>query len=105
MNGAIPPLPQYIFMAWCLVSTGTPLPYPAGLVPLHLHQPATMQQCTVEYTCISYISCKLIYRINSDDDDDVTTSSNIMLSVRLIVFRFSVLISQHIYGVRNICCS
>jgi hypothetical protein len=31
MSGAIPPLPQYAFMAWCLVkkrrSTGTTLPY------------------------------------------------------------------------------
>jgi hypothetical protein len=27
MSGAIPPLPQYAFMAWCLVkSTGTTLP-------------------------------------------------------------------------------
>jgi hypothetical protein len=25
MRGAIPPLPQYVFMAWCLVSTGTTL--------------------------------------------------------------------------------
>jgi hypothetical protein len=29
MSGAIPPLPQYAFMAWCLVkSTGTSLPLP-----------------------------------------------------------------------------
>jgi hypothetical protein len=29
MRGAIPPLPQYAFMAWCLVkSTGTTLPLP-----------------------------------------------------------------------------
>jgi hypothetical protein len=28
MSGAIHPLPQYAFMAWCLVkSTGTTLPY------------------------------------------------------------------------------
>jgi len=28
MSGAIPPLPQYAFMAWCLVkSTGTTLPF------------------------------------------------------------------------------
>jgi hypothetical protein len=31
MSGAIPPLPKYAFMAWCLVkekSTGTTLPLP-----------------------------------------------------------------------------
>jgi hypothetical protein len=28
MRGAIPPLLQYVFMAWCLVSTGTTLPLP-----------------------------------------------------------------------------
>jgi hypothetical protein len=28
MSGVIPPLPQYAFMAWCLVkSTGTTLPF------------------------------------------------------------------------------
>jgi hypothetical protein len=28
MRGAIPPFPQYIFMAWCLI-TGTTLPLPS----------------------------------------------------------------------------
>jgi len=26
MRGAVPPLPQYDFMAWCLVNSGTTLP-------------------------------------------------------------------------------
>jgi hypothetical protein len=32
MSGAIPPLPHYAFMEWCLVkSTGTTLPLPYGI--------------------------------------------------------------------------
>jgi hypothetical protein len=33
MSAAIPPLPQYAFMAWCLVekSTGTTLPLPLNV--------------------------------------------------------------------------
>jgi hypothetical protein len=36
MGGAVPPLPQYAFMAWCSVmgSTGTTLPFANCIIPL-----------------------------------------------------------------------
>jgi hypothetical protein len=38
MRGAMPPLPQYAFMAWCSVkkSTGTALPLPLSYGPSYL---------------------------------------------------------------------
>jgi hypothetical protein len=40
MSGAIPPLPQYAFMAWCLVktSTGITLPLPFYLIQITWRQ-------------------------------------------------------------------
>jgi hypothetical protein len=47
MGGAVPPLPQYAFMAWCSVrgSTGTTLPF---TLPLPFYNLSVALKCIVK---------------------------------------------------------
>jgi hypothetical protein len=65
MDGAIPPLPQYAFMAWCSVkkeSTGTNLDYPSRLEILP--EPWFGHPYNVIIRNPSYVCSVYVYQIN-----------------------------------------
>jgi hypothetical protein len=65
MRGAIPPLSQYAFMAWCSVKA-------QGQLYLHLYLTLAISEVVTRFPPISNISnIKVVYSIDLDVDDSI----------------------------------